>query len=164
MHPSAPPPSDPVKGKNSHKAAYIAGGVVASVGAITLAVIVALLLFRRYNKVCYKVKQSRFPFTTDHKLTSSSKHSYISSNLGLDTKNERSDQKDNQNAAILDLSAFPNFQQGRGQSISKQFLTDGHERTVHFNYKVTLYGYDPEVNGQKETASCNDEIEEMFMI
>ncbi|XP_053395584.1 hemicentin-2-like [Mercenaria mercenaria] len=76
------PQSDPVKGEKSHKTAYIAGGVIAAFGVIIIAIIVSVLLFRRYKKVCYKVKQARFPYTTNNKLTSSLHNSYVYSQPG----------------------------------------------------------------------------------
>ncbi|KAH3696764.1 hypothetical protein DPMN_084240 [Dreissena polymorpha] len=46
-------------------------------------------------------------------------------------------------------------------SLTRQFLTDGHERAVNFNYKVTLYGYDPQGPGDDNQRYTKEEV---FMI
>jgi hypothetical protein len=158
------------KGENSNRTAYIAGGVTAGIGAVVIAIIVILLLLR-YRKVCFTTKPTRFPFDTNHDLTISTLTRNSLNNMKSDS-NLDSDKEQKKPAmsemlikkATHDTAEYPDFRRGIGQTLSKQFLTDGHERSVHFNYKVTLYGYDSDYKPETDKCKSNSDVEQMFMI
>ena len=124
---------------------------------------IIIYLIRRQKKVCFKIQHARFPFYTTQRLSARlarSQHVYDAP--------KNSDQSDSSTVDNFTTKPTPSIDYlepektyGTGQMISKQLLTDGHERAVHFNYKVTLYGYDP-TNGvnSKEKQDAND----VFMI
>lgn len=159
---SEQPQEDEVKGSNPHMTAYVAGGVVASFGVILIGIIIVVLILRRYKKVCFKVQLARFPYETNHKLHRPSRNPCISNKSNTEF-NDTSSENAHTNSIKNTSTDFPDFNKGHGKSISKQLLTDGHERSVHFNYKVTLYGYDSECNKEKNKSDKNN-VSEVFMI
>jgi hypothetical protein len=88
---------------------------------------------------------------------------HATNSLGPEVNNA-DDILDISNTTILDASRFPDVSNGHGQNISKQYLTDGHERSVHFNYRVTLSDNVLKKIEDKEKSKPKDEVDETFMI
>lgn len=157
----------------SQKSTYIVVGVIcAVVGAVIITCLVTIIILRQ-RKVCFKPEHARFPFSPSHSsylqpdphLTNNDDGNSACSQsyqAKTPTKNGALSGSGDTDADWFTRS-FPAETLNENTTVSRQFLTDGHERAVNFNYKITLYGYDPtHKTGRKKTNE--NEYGNIFMI
>jgi len=158
--------------KTSKSSTYIIAGLVTAViGAVVIISLVAIFIIRK-RKVCFKPKHARFPFCSNHISSNSSPtHHPIYQTVSKEktTLKSRNNCRGKDDQVVSPCTentdwftrSFPGTEEAKNTTLTRQFLTDGHERAVNFNYKITLYGYD---SSHKESRTDNAEYGNVFMI
>ena len=129
--------SDPTEAEDVNTAAFIAGGLVAFIGLLVITAIIIFIL-KKKQKVCFKVNQARFPFfTARSSLNNARALSYHDAVTSISCNNlyAMHPPATKHDVVHTDTDAC--------ESLTRQFLTDGQEKSVRFNYKVTLHSCDP---------------------
>lgn len=149
--------------EDSNNSAYIIAGVVTAVVGVVVITSLVLLVLRR-RKVCFKPKHARFPYCISHSANYSLDHQTSNtSNTNRATDSTGLRRNISRDTADWFVRSFPVDEKLERATVTRQFLTDGQERAVNFNYKLTLYGYDPthpDRPSKENTSECNN----VFMI
>jgi len=162
------------------RSSAIAGGVTAAIGVIVVAALVVYLLWRN-RQVCFKTAHARFPIRSPltnslpKPQSNSARQSCEFQHNDL-TMGKRSDltlvkHGIDPEYAVIDRStsrAGMNNHTTRVPpsgcaTLTRQFLTDGHERVVDFHYKMTLNGHDPMATASRTSVSDSD-LPDMFIV
>lgn len=111
---------------------------MAFLGLLTITAIIIYLL-RKKQKVCFKSRQTRFPCrstnsSAPYKARTLSSHEDYVTSINNHRLHSLHDTEINNDVESVDSSGQ--------RTVSKHFITDGKERSVHFNYKVTLHKCD----------------------
>jgi len=147
------PRREPVTAHKINSTAYIAGGVTAFVGLIVVTAAVAVLV-RRQRKVCYHTKHARFPYPTNQHVSST----HVRARTFYSTAFNQSPTPSPSSKPEKNCSPG-NARRKEENIISRQFMTDGHEKTVRFNYEVTWHPNESGNQGKDE-----HENNDVFMI
>ena len=126
--------SEPTRAEEINTVALIAGGLVAFIGLLCASSIIIFIL-RKKQKVCFKnTRRLRFPYCSNR---SAPFNAHALTAPGFITSI-----KTNQSHCMREIDTnehgLENIDKEPHRKTSRQFITDGQEKAIQYNYKVTL--------------------------